>query len=301
MAPAAQEETYKFLSSFSKYKSIYDEIINDDSSFVNGFCSDDSHTLQSDYGEECFGFKLVCPTIFKYMNKIKEDYAAITPECDKYLYYWIHKDFLTVKRNGCNAFSFYKIFLNAYCIYEDWDQCTKYINEMKYEVFERHNNLMHLYDIFQIFKNEEDQEGSSKCNKANECVKQYDIYIKPCFGGVKSSYCDELKNFKEDYEKLIAEITCENVTKILTSPEAISKAYITTISVVSILIVSIILYFLYKFTPFGSWLSLRLNKKKNRSFNIDSELNQYMHSSQLSDRNSKNTSYNVAYNSAKYS
>ncbi|KMZ96163.1 hypothetical protein PVNG_05809 [Plasmodium vivax North Korean] len=199
------------------------------------------------------------------MNKIKAKHAKITPECDKYLYYLIQGELLTVQSNGCNAFSFYKILLENYCKNGVWEQCTKYINEMKYEVFERHNNLMHLYDIFQNIINPNDKEESTKCNKAKESVKEYDNYIKPCFGGVSSNYCNELKNFKEDYEKVITEVPCDNVKKILTSPEAISKAYITTISVVSILIVPIILYFLYKVNN----KSTSKNKTNNTITNIN--------------------------------
>ncbi|KMZ96409.1 hypothetical protein PVNG_05871 [Plasmodium vivax North Korean] len=206
MAPDTSERTYKFLSSFQKYKSIYDEIKSDNSSVDGGFCSDDTNTLRGDNNEKCFNYESVCPEVFKYMNKIKTQYGSITPDCDKYLYYWIQGKYLSNQSNGCKAFSFYKILLENYCKNEDRDQCTKYINEMKYEVFERHNNLMHLYDIFQIFKNEEDQGESTKCYKANGYVNAYNKYIEPCFGGVRSNYCDELKNFKEDYEKLIAEV-----------------------------------------------------------------------------------------------
>ncbi|VUZ93663.1 PIR protein [Plasmodium vivax] len=301
MAPATQEETYKFLSLFQKYKSIYDEIKSDDSSVDYGFCSDDTNTLRGDNREKCINYKLLCTRVFKYMNKIKDKHKKITPECDKHLYYWIQEELLPVQSNGCNAFSFYKILLENYCKNGVWEQCKSHISEMKYEVFERHNNLMHLYDIFQNIINPNDKEESTKCNKAKESVKEYDNYIKPCFGGVSSNYCNELKNFKEDYEKVITEVPCDNVKKILTSPEGISKAFITTISVVSILIVSIILYFLYKFTPFGSWLSLRLNKKKKRSLKIDNKTNQYIHALKSSYRNPENISYKVAYNSAQYS
>ncbi|KMZ95077.1 hypothetical protein PVMG_05604 [Plasmodium vivax Mauritania I] len=256
---------YKFLSSFQKYKSIYDEIKSDDSSVDGGFCSDDTNTLRGDNREKCINYKLLCTRVFKYMNKIKDKHEKITPECDKHLYYWIQEELLAVQSNGCNAFSFYKILLEYYCKNSNWEQCKTHISEMKYDVYQRHNNLMYLYYIFQIFKNDEDKEGSSKCNKANVCVKQYDEYIEPCYGGVSSNYCDELKNFKEDYEKLIAEVQCDNVTKILTSPEGISKAYISTISVVSILIVSIILYFLYKVNN----KSTSKNKTNNAITNIN--------------------------------
>ncbi|KNA01764.1 hypothetical protein PVNG_05616, partial [Plasmodium vivax North Korean] len=237
---------YKFLSLFSKYKFIYEEVSRDNLLLDGSFCSDDTHTIQIYNGKECFDYKSVCPKFIKYMIKIKEKYGKITPESYKYLYYWMHQNFLTFKGNDCNAFAFYKILLNNYCKNGNWEQWKTHISEMKYDEFERHNNLMHLYDIFHNFITPKDKEENIKCIKANECVKQYDEYIEPCFGGVRSNYCDELKNFKEDYEKLIAELTCENITRILTSPEGISKAYITTISVVTILIVPIILYFLYK-------------------------------------------------------
>ncbi|CAG9479592.1 unnamed protein product [Plasmodium vivax] len=291
----------KFLQPYQQYKAFYDNASIQTQDFSEGYCSDINTELEPSAFNGCINVKSVCKIIVKYMFKLKgKDHNTITEGC-KYLYYFIYDKLLENKCNNSNEYSLFQILLKYSCSKVKWDRCGDFIKSMYKDLFDKHNNLIHLYGIFKELQSLDDTTSSEYCSKAFNCVKEYDRYIQPCFGGVSNNYCHELKKFKGEYEQIMKDVMCGNVPNILTSAEGISVASIISFHIITMLIVSVILYFVYKFTPFGPWLKLRLKRKKKVSNNIYHESNGYSHASKSSDINLKKILYNIAYNSSQHS
>ncbi|SCO65754.1 VIR protein [Plasmodium vivax] len=292
----------KFLHPYQLYNDLYTNDSGQTEDFSEEYCSDINTELKRSGFNGCKNVESVCKIIVKYMFKLKgKDHNIITEGC-KYLYYFIYDKLKECNCNNSNEYSLFQSLLKISCSEVEWDGCNDYINNIMYkDLFHKHNNLIYLYEIFKELKDVEDSTSSDNCNKAMKCVKEYDQYIAPCFGGVSSNYCHELKKFKGEYEQIIKNVMCDNVPKILKPVEGISIVSIILFHIITMLIVSVILYFVYKFTPFGPWLKLRLKRKKKVSHNIYHESNHYSHAPKPSDINLKNIPYNIAYNSSQNS
>ncbi|VVA00147.1 PIR protein [Plasmodium vivax] len=265
----------------SEYKEIFHDSTSNYQIFTS-YCSNYKSYLQDSDENKCSSLESECSIICKYINLLEQNHAISISEGCKFLYYMMYDKYIENQSSGCNMLEFYKASLKSYCENGDWEECNNFVEQIDVHLFEKYNNLIVLCEQFDKLINSGDNEEPNKCGYAKKCVELYEKYIKECLGGVNNYYCNELKNFKHDYEKKIKELTCADIATILTSSEFTDLA-------------SIII-----FTPFGSWLSLQMDRKKNKYRNIENVTQKYIHSPKPTEGNFQNRPYNVSYNSGQY-
>ncbi|KMZ83447.1 hypothetical protein PVBG_06406 [Plasmodium vivax Brazil I] len=158
----------------------------------------------------------------------------------------MYDKYIENQSSGCNMLEFYKASLKSYCENGDWEECNNFVEQIDVHLFEKYNNLIVLCEQFDKLINSGDNEEPNKCAYAKKCVELYEKYIKECLGGVNNYYCNELKNFKHDYEKKIKELTCADIATILTSSESTDLASIIIVPVIIIPALCFIYYIVNK-------------------------------------------------------
>ncbi|KMZ96053.1 hypothetical protein PVNG_05942 [Plasmodium vivax North Korean] len=154
----------------------------------------------------------------------------------------MYDKYIENQSSGCNMLEFYKASLKSYCENGDWEECNNFVEQIDVHLFEKYNNLIVLCEKFDKLINSGDNEEPNKCAYAKKCFQLYEKYIQECLGGVNNYYCNELKNFKHDYETKIKELSCTNVPTILTSAESND---LTSIIIFPVIIISALCFISY--------------------------------------------------------
>ncbi|SBS99049.1 PIR Superfamily Protein [Plasmodium ovale curtisi] len=175
------------------------------------------------------------------------------------------------------------------------------LNFWKNNTSEKLVKLFDLHNEFNKFVS-----GWTETNNNGDCVDKcatmYITYVNECHNDNDSDFCNELENFREPYDTFMANVTlCEG--KITNLPPAKTGDFIVIILIpyIIILIISFIIFAIYKFTPNGSLLYKRIRNKKRVWNNLYEQNEQLLHTSQMMNRDSENSSYYLSYDSAQYS
>ncbi|KMZ81965.1 hypothetical protein PVIIG_03771 [Plasmodium vivax India VII] len=191
--------------------------------------------------DSCSNLNNACPIVTKYIKQLEESSENVTEGC-MYLYYFMHGKFIDNK-SSCNILAIYKKLLQAYCDANAGKKCNDLLAHINNYDFEKMKELMDLHGSFFNKKFEQD---SNDCESVKKGAELYEQYIKDCYGFVNSYYCNELKNFKYDYEDKIKEVICTGAPNILTSAEVIDLQYFVVIPVSTILVICLISFILCK-------------------------------------------------------
>ncbi|SBT55435.1 PIR Superfamily Protein [Plasmodium ovale wallikeri] len=192
----------------------------------------------------------------------------------------------------------------------------------------RSNMLTILQEFFQYCSR--NRENSNLLSFYKEFLREYYIKNKDeydkiyseCYTSSESikSYCSIYQSFSEQLKKSILSIKkiekkdLEDEAKILQwfisnfsfdsiilqlEKENNPLSNITPILVGTLVGVLLILFFLYKFSPFGSWLHRKITKSEKTTYNFDEENNQYLfeNNSELEMDNKENRKFHLSYNS----
>ncbi|KNA00888.1 hypothetical protein PVNG_05815 [Plasmodium vivax North Korean] len=152
-----------------------------------------------------------------------------------------------------------------------------------------------MYDYFYKFKGNT-QHGDNKCNHAKECFRLYKENIKICEEGNDNDFCYELDNLKEIYDAYMITIEgCPGLPESLESYRVQNRAVVIITPFSILLVISLSLFFLYKFTPFGSFFQKGTKNKKKIPGNVDYEMQVPSHASQRVNKYNKNRQYNISY------
>ncbi|GAW84313.1 variable surface protein [Plasmodium gonderi] len=134
--------------------------------------------------------------------------------------------------------------------------------------------LKDLHDMYTKLNNIENNTTSfdDKCSCANECAISYMKYKNPCESNSFSDFCNELKNVREKYNALSTIKSCNHLTyKILPLFQKNNITFPVVITIILILLISITLFILLKFTPYNSCFQGALSRKRNKWNNIDED------------------------------
>ncbi|SCA60299.1 VIR protein [Plasmodium vivax] len=205
--------------SFKQYKEIFDDI-RDANDLLGNYCSNYKSNLPNSQDNECSNLNPKCLIVSKYINRLEANHGINISEGCKFLYNMMYDKYIKNDHPRCNMLAFYKASLQDYCVNGDWGDCKDFLEKIDSYPFDKYNNLMNLYNHFDKLVKSEDEGEPSECSSAGVCVDLYENYIQECFGGVNNYYCNELKNFKHDYETKIKELSCPGVATILTSAES---------------------------------------------------------------------------------
>ncbi|KNA01271.1 hypothetical protein PVNG_04909 [Plasmodium vivax North Korean] len=230
----------KFQSLYEKYDHIFEICAKDDNIETYSHCSDYEQMFKGIDHNGCSNLNKACPIITKYIKQLEESSENVTEGCI-YLYYYMHGKFI-VNKSSCNILAIYKKLLQAYCDANAGKKCNDLLAHINNYDFVKMKKLMDQHSSFfdRTYKDD------SNCEYAKECAESYEQYIKDCYGFVNSYYCNELKNFKYDYEDKMKEAKCPGVPNILTSAEVIDLQYFVVIPVSTILVICFISFILCK-------------------------------------------------------
>ncbi|CAG9479596.1 unnamed protein product [Plasmodium vivax] len=283
--------TKKFLSLWTQYNNIFEECAIGANTETYTHCSNYTELFKDIDHNSCFDLENACPIITKYIKQLEESSENVTEGCI-YLYYYMHGKFI-VNKSSCNILAIYKKLLQAYCDANAGKKCNDLLAHINNYDFVKMKELMdvHISFFHRTFKE------INNCGYAKDCAVLYEQYIKDCYGFVNSYYCNELKNFKYDYEDKMKEAKCPGVPNILTSAEVIDLQYFVVIPVSTILVISIIAFILCKFTPLGLCSRHQKKKDKKKKAEIDVISSKHLNTSKKSHINSRNRPYNIAYHS----
>ncbi|GAW84229.1 variable surface protein [Plasmodium gonderi] len=222
-----------------------------------------------------------------------------------YLYYWLYKQ-LKANNTRDHTKSVYLEFFNniggnsKYVCKDYW-----YISILDEELNlldDLHEMNSKLYDI----KKNKYLSEENKCHRFNECSDMYKHYSKECTPYNYSSFCDALENIKNLYNDLqnsngcvhakCKKLPCYNTENIESPSPKTNKSKFSIILTILILIIPLLLFVIYKFTPYNSSLHCGIKKIVNKCRDLNEVWNKSQNS-EISDSAYWNNSYDVLYSS----
>ncbi|CAI7719849.1 PIR protein [Plasmodium vivax] len=241
-------------------------------------------------------FILNCRKSLHYLEDLEEnDHTDIKQaQGTLYLYIWLYDKELKKVNNAGKHINIYIKLLDLCFDNISYNIGTTYkmkVNTYNFEILENLYNLYYKFD-----KIEYDNEcRQTKYECAKECVKLYKECIEICNQKYNVDYCNELENFRNEFNKYISsENQCKDKDLYIPSNKFASKSVILLISLVTVLTLSTFFFILYKFTPFGAWFRDRSRSKKNIYSNIANEEPEKLHASRIS-RMSDMKPYKISY------
>ncbi|SBT83168.1 PIR protein [Plasmodium ovale] len=257
-------------------------------------------------------FNSICITLLSYFQLCKVTKSSLNPDsyCG-YANYWLNKK--VRKENGTleeYASSFFNIFANSTNGNFTGNECKNYIYDLGDDTFKKLKILFTYYSDYNNFIIYKNTNPDVSCTHAQKCAKIYEENIVNC-SIFEDEFCKKLKTFRDILmNQLISPSICAEQQDIILSidkkmTESTSQnqreesSQATTISASSLgtmMGVSLLSLFLYKVTPLGSWLSLRIGNLKKTLNIVDNEGNESLfHYSESTESNITNGDYNIAY------
>ncbi|SBT55163.1 PIR Superfamily Protein [Plasmodium ovale wallikeri] len=291
------EDYYSYVSLFSKYLSNLEESIAG---------SIGAHT----YTTQCYSiytsnfsnsgqFLTSCNKVEKYLTYLNSKSLGtdIYPRC-KHLNYLLNTD-----DNYCKISNYDKTqLIDAYkqLMRNVHHLCASYVAIIDEVILGKIKDIQNMNEYLDKIKAQKTSCDNECCSNAKECIKIYDGYIDACYNDSTDDLCKALQIFKDDYEGHMANINCEENIKILTPPKERNSGVTVFIPFFMILVISIFSFILYKFTPFGSWLDIEIQKKKKILKNLykNHKLSGIHKNEEL---NSHNNTFDIQYQSLRNS
>ncbi|SCA60833.1 VIR protein [Plasmodium vivax] len=266
-----EEYINNFSEFFHKYKPMFDRNHYENITTYDSECKEQF----TKYPGTSISFSTNCIKCMKYL-KYLDDYYPDTEDQKQgiiYLYFWLHYYELQNNINNVKTSDNIKKLMNSY---GEIGQNTPNIhnvynyyieNKLNYEL----NDLFYLYEKFDNFKNKPTL-LSNRCTFAKECVEMYMNSIKKCNNNSNKYLCNELENFRNQYNEYKPTVTeCQEVQSYLPSFNKYSTSVIILISFITISVLSSLLFILYKFTPFGSCFPFRRKRPQRIYSNLTNE------------------------------
>ncbi|SBT84408.1 PIR protein [Plasmodium ovale] len=286
---------YNVVSSYKLYEQEISKYSSDDS--VIGILGCDTFSCKNINISSDLLSK-ICATGIKFLNHLKEKYDTYRDDGCKYLYYWLYVDVLNRNTPIENTLILYKDLNKKFNDDNDGlKTLDNYINKMNENTSDKIVKLIDIYKKFDEFEKEfQIAERTVKCT--SECIDLFTKYIEECVNGYDYEFCKELKNFRERYNVFVQKVLYCEEQYLLPSVEIFDTVSMILIPFFLIIVASLILPILYKFTPFGSWIHSRICKKKDILDNINEEESHLSHTYDSEINKSKNRNYNIVYNSS---
>ncbi|SBT01792.1 PIR Superfamily Protein [Plasmodium ovale wallikeri] len=335
MPEAKEEEYYVILSQLPGYVNTLNSNINNYfSRFNNEICkkfTKDNFNSNEIYINLCLG-------VFKFSQYLSQDTLPTADRSAwcKDLDYWLKNELKNIQDNECSNTCIYrKLKLIDPKNYYQINACENEIKDIKDSTFMNIEKLYTLYDNLNKYMNIFFTNDISLCDNAIECVNLYEHQITQCNPQSNNAICDALKKFKDDYNtQMKTDTKCIEVKKKLLYPETeeiaeegrrygednglsdrqssrenadttdtVSSGSSTTFNIIIVVVVSLVvskvLFILYKFEAFRSPINNPLQKMKNMWRNINERKNELP----IFEQEPENTNfierrYSIAYHSS---
>ncbi|KMZ82505.1 hypothetical protein PVIIG_05366 [Plasmodium vivax India VII] len=275
----------------------------------NGIFDTWEFNLNNQAPDECIAFeherikehqdtftKVHCSKAEHYLSSvvINRDHQYTSNAC-KYFMYWLYYDVLNKESDNRKILKIYEDVLTGYIEKSGNEYLKDYVNFLSEKTVEKIIKLTKMYDYFHKFK-ENKQPGSNKCNLATDCIRLYNKNINVCEKGNDNDFCYELDNLKKSYDAYMkTKEICPHLTRALESYKVYNTAVVIITPFSILLVISLSLFFLYKFTPFGSIIRKSTKNKKKKPDNLDYATHVQSHTSQRVNNYNKNRQYNISY------
>ncbi|SBT73798.1 Plasmodium vivax Vir protein, putative [Plasmodium ovale] len=288
---------YNVTSSYQEYKKALDSYTSSSDSIEIPGCDNfnNKHINGSTYDPS-----RVCTIAIKFLIHLKEKYvSSYGEEGCRYLYYWLYVKALESKKTTENTLDLYKKLNEVFNEHNDGNYMfDEYINKMDKDTCNKTQKIIHLYEVFNIFENQEPSDvEEKKCT--SKCAEIFTSYVNECREEYDYDFCNELKNFREYHNFFIRKLrNCEGDKYFLPPVENFDIVGMIILPFVLILVTSLILPLLYKFTPIGPWIRHRLVKKKNVWDDMQQDENHLLRNYEMQKDNSIKPYYKIAYNSS---
>ncbi|SBT55644.1 PIR Superfamily Protein [Plasmodium ovale wallikeri] len=248
----------------------------------------------------------------QYLEKYNNNNSCKNSNCCRYINYWLNDKARNLDNLNKTHFHFFK----KYAECEDDKRtfkCTSDIYLLSDEEFNPMNELYELYDSYYVYNPFKDKITVS-CTYANEFTTKHNNLVYKCNYQENNNVCYEIERVRLLFEKDMEDtrkICGGKLERLLPIPDAYAKEkiksseFLRSISPVpvfpSIIVTSLILLFLYKFTPIGPLLLGKMNNDKIMSNNLDEQTQEFLYNSEEENSNYRKRSYNISYKSLDYS
>ncbi|GAW84016.1 variable surface protein [Plasmodium gonderi] len=254
--------------------------------------------IETYFRTKVFGFSMACEILSHYLENINnllvQEYKK--RNC-KYFNYKLkeelsHYKLSCIREKDCYTKMISIIFGNT----KMSDVCQIHIDDLDDAIFSNFQNLNWLYTY-----QEKLQEDMDKCPSSNEYIKRFIEISNLCPEGNNSSFCKEVKKFKDEYMKGAKyENACSVVPKILYKSDKRDIRMVILIVSILTFTVLIIIFVIYKYTPYGSYVKPRILKLKKIWNNKNKEQSILMNSFEETYKNITDENYLISYKSLDY-
>ncbi|SBT52003.1 PIR Superfamily Protein [Plasmodium ovale wallikeri] len=330
MSSETGENYYELAKGLSSYESKYNNAMNKPEENYNSRCTQIiSNTL-----DEITDFMEPCLEILKNLSYIKRNnYETDNNIQCKYLNFRLNNQLKEIRSRQYTAPDFYEKFKTHSDDMKYWNICKGEIQEINKEILKNIEVLYNLYRNFNSFTSSYLSSTDNRCNYGDKCANLYNTHVKSCTSQEQNKFCKELINFQKMYNKhTIYKHVCENVQKCLPNPGAESQSQLlqnigkcdgssdeddtpededlseddfvgmssiqfsVTLAIILLLIICFLFFIFFKFTPFGTWYSLQIKKKKRIFNSLYEQARKLLHNSSNESINLQNSEFNIPYN-----
>ncbi|CAI7721797.1 Plasmodium vivax Vir protein, putative [Plasmodium vivax] len=231
-------------------------------------------------------FKKNCIKVATYINDSEAKYPTLkgTERC-KYLNFCINSVVRSTKSVKNSEYALIEAYKE---LFHQLNICENDIEHIQNSIFEKIDDLYKIHYKFNRFIDAIIASKAYNCQDITDCVILYTKYGTVCNENSKDDFCNALESFQNNYIQKINYITkCEHAEIDLPSyqksqkitydveleepvgdqevSDIESKNTNTLIAISIILVIFSLLFILYKFTPFGSWLRPHIQRKKKNN------------------------------------
>ncbi|SBS95190.1 PIR Superfamily Protein [Plasmodium ovale curtisi] len=296
---------------YDKYKDFKKKLEDFSTNTDNGYNENCSNTLNDTIirNPNTLGY---FKKLIQYLDNYNSNDNRETSNSCRYINYWLNDKVRNLYELNTKDFHFFQEY--AACDkHKKTFKCTSGIYLLPEHEFKCINELYELYDAHYIYSGIE-KKTPMICTYANKFTKKHNNLVYKCNYQENNNICYEIERVRELFEKDMEEtrkICGGKLERLLPIPDAYAtekinvSEFLRSISPMpvfpSIIVTSLILLFLYKFTPIGSLLLGKMNKSKIMFNNLDEQTQELLYNTQEENSNYRKRSYNISYKSIDYS
>ncbi|GAW84299.1 variable surface protein [Plasmodium gonderi] len=265
-------EIFKIVKEFPDFE----EIMNNSQTECNSWNDANFyHITDENYPHFKNHVKSICEKFDKYTCTIQRHSDTSVPynsSC-KYLYYWLYH-YNNNEWNIDEVKKLYDALISADSTFHQLLCKTYIVTTITEDVMPKLKDLHGMYRNLNILEKNSSPQSEDKCKCANDCAQLYMKYKNSCESNNYFDLCNELINVRKKYNELSTTKCYKQLTyKMLPLFKRNNIIVPIVITIIVILIISITLFNLHKFTPYNSCFQGTLRRKRNKWNNIDKDYN----------------------------
>ncbi|SBT84497.1 PIR protein [Plasmodium ovale] len=236
----------------------------------------------------------ICYELAKYLNLINKNYSGDQSVPCKYLNYILNSN---TKFNNFSTYASSKLFGAYKELSTKLNICVSYIEYLeKKDVLEKLIKLYNLQDYLDKIEKSMKTSETKACDCAKKFATHYEDNKHSCHEHDMDGFCIQLKSLEQSFFQYMNGKNCPDIQKTLEAIIENSRTPSYIVPTVMILVIPLIFFILYKFTPFGYWINLLIRRKKNILKNITEDTISLQDTGEhkLSETNCK---FNIKYHS----